>query len=567
MRTLAAFLILAAPIGTAPALAAVRLVPQQYPSIAAAEAAASSGDVIKIAPGRYQESVATAKSLRFVGSKETIWDGFYAGTDHAQLVANAANVEVVNIEFQNGSSFGVEIVGANGLVRDCVFRTVYNGVSITGTNAGVIDNEFIGQQGTSDTIVIVGPDAEIRDNGIREGNGSWITVDALGAGGATVSGNVSDTNSYYAVLLVSNASAPEVRNNRIRNTYADDAVIQVVNCNDAVVAGNELFNINYYVTEGIEVTGDRAEVVKNVLDSLNCYNDEIRCIRVAGADAVVRQNEIRNCGAGNDYDTWGVLVDGNDARVEKNLVADLNGGGDETFGIEVNGNDAVVASNKVLYLNDEYTYSIYLVGDRAVVRKNKLCGGMYEVLLQLTGDDFSIENNTLKDATYSAVGLVVNGGATAPGAAVIRGNKLKNIVDSAFGLTGNGVIVQNNLVQHAAGTGIEISGDGNELKGNRARDTGDDGFSIAGANNSVENCKAEKCGRDGFDVAGAGNQFDECEATDCVAEGFDNGGTATVVTKCTLKKSRIDYAGNSNIANDAGTTYQTGGPGTAPEID
>ncbi|MBL1215826.1 MAG: hypothetical protein D8M61_20955 [Ignavibacteriae bacterium] len=80
---------------------------------------------------------------------------------------------------------------------------------------------------------------------------------------------------------------------------------------------------------------------------------------------------------------------------------------------------------------------------------------------------------------------------------------------------------------------------------------------------------ATRAGKDGFDIDGAGNAFNECKATDCVAEGFDNsvGSTGTIATACTFKKSRLDYCGNGNMANDAGTVYGTGGPGQAPEID
>jgi len=73
----------------------------------------------------------------------------------------------------------------------------------------------------------------------------------------------------------------------------------------------------------------------------------------------------------------------------------------------------------------------------------------------------------------------------------------------------------------------------------------------------------------GFSLNGNGTVLDGCKATSCAAEGVDNGdaSTNTRVLDCTLKKSRIDYAGASNIQDDTGTKFTTGGQGTAPEID
>ncbi|HND55220.1 MAG TPA: right-handed parallel beta-helix repeat-containing protein, partial [Pirellulaceae bacterium] len=92
---------------------------------------------------------------------------------------------------------------------------------------------------------------------------------------------------------------------------------------------------------------------------------------------------------------------------------------------------------------------------------------------------------------------------------------------------------------------------------------------LDGDANIVSRCTFMHCGQDGIDVnSGTGNVFDKCKAIDCVAEGFDNGGgTATILTNCTLKGSRIDYAGNNNVANDSGTSFGSGGKATPPEID
>ncbi|MBI4880405.1 MAG: hypothetical protein HY812_12220 [Planctomycetes bacterium] len=566
MRTLITALACCA-VAAPAASAAVRKVPQQYPSITAAVAAAGNGDVIKIDKGRYQEAVVTTKRLTFQGVKGTIWDGYYSSSHHAQLAATANDVAVKGIEFQNGSS-PVTITGDDALVTACTFRASSRGAAVDGARAKVSKNLFSGLRSSTGTVQIQGPDAIVDGNDVLDGHAAWIDIDAEGGGSATVTNNVMDTNHYYARIGVSNATAPVVKKNKVLNTYAEDNVIDVDNCDDAVVSGNTLSNINYSVYAGIYVAGERPTVAKNAIELLNCYSDDIRCIWVEGGEARVSGNKVRACGAGTDNDTWGIYVAGTAAVVEKNLVEDLGGGGSQTYGIDVMGDDATAAKNTVRNLNDEYALGIRLDGDRARAQKNKISNVMYWPLLEVTGDNFRIEDNAIKGGAYSSNGIDVTGSATAAGAAVIRHNKISNIVDTALRLTGDAVIVQGNVLKHVADNGVLVSGSDNALRDNKVSNTCGDGFAILGGSNSLSECTVVKADRDGFDINGNLNSLDKCKATDCAAEGLDNGGgTNTTATHCTLKGSRIDYAGNGGVVNDAGTTYQTGGPGTPPEID
>ncbi|MBI4880406.1 MAG: hypothetical protein HY812_12225 [Planctomycetes bacterium] len=547
---------------------AVRKVPQQYSSIDDAVAAANDGDVIKIAKGRYQESVSTSRSLTFQGEKGTIWDGFFSDNHFDHLSATANNVTVKGIEFQNGGT-PVRIIGDNASVTGCTFRGSKDGVIVDGVSAEVSKNLFSGLQRDDLVIMIDGPGAVVDKNRVEDGAGAWISVDAEDAGSATVTNNVLDTSLDNAQISVSNATAPVVKKNKILNAYASYPVIHVANCDGALVSGNTLSNINYVIDAGIDVSGEHATVTKNRLEVLYCHSGDLACIRVSGGAAKITRNKVMSCGAAGDvHNAWGIYATGNDTVVEKNLVEDLCGGGDETFGIEVIGDDTMVAKNTVRNLTDKHAAGVLLSGNRVRAQKNKISKVMFYPLLQVLGSDFRIEDNVLKGSAHDSIGLYAGGAATSPGAAVILDNTVSNVGGQGMVLAIDNVIVRDNVVKHAAGLGCQILGNDNVLQDNQTSDSLDDGFNVVGAGNSLSNCSARSADRDGFDITGNLNTLNKCQATDCAAEGLDNGdGTSTTAANCTLKGSRIDYAGDGGMINDSGTTYQTGGPGTVPEID
>ena len=551
----------------APALGGTIKVPGDQPTIAAAEAVASNGDTIKIAKDRYQEAVTTTKSLTFKGEKGTIWDGYFSGAHNDQLIATADNVKVDGIEFQNGG-LPVFITGNHGTVKNCTFNGCDKGVQIDGSDALVDSNKFLGEQGSSMTIIINGPDCTVKKNDILYCYYAGINIDAQSGGSATVTDNLIDTSQDNGYIGVANANAPMIKKNVIQNCYVNDAAIDVDTCDDAVVTGNKLLNLNYYVYYGIYVTGERAMVTKNVLDNLNCYSGDHFGVYVSGDDCVIQKNDIFSCGAGEGYSTWGVYVSGNNADVQANEIKSLAGGGDETYGIEISGNDGLVTKNEIDRLNDEYTYPIYYTGDRATISKNEIRRWLYDYGIYVSGDDFMILDNQLSHSAYGAYGIYANGSALTPGSAVISKNRLERMAYDALYLGGDGVTLENNTIKHIADDGFYISGNNNILNKNTAKDCMDDCFYISGNGNTLTKCTAKNGSRDGFDISsGSGNSLVNCQATNCAAEGLDNGGTTTSATNCKFKSSRIDYAGNSNMSSDAGTTFTTGGAGTVPEID
>jgi len=547
--------------------AAVINVPGDQPSITAAVAAASNGDTIQISQGRWQEAVTTSKELTFKGESGTIWDGYFAAANHSQLTATANNVRVTGIAFQNGV-VPVVITGDDAKINKCDFRGSDQGVYLTGARAEVSQNLFHGQQGFTYTIEIHGPDAAVEKNDLLDNYFAGILIDAQGAGTATVNRNRQDTTQDLLTIGVFNATAPMITKNQLLHGYQSGRCIDVINCDDAEISGNRLVNINYSVSSGISVIGNNARIYKNVLDNLEIYNADHVAIFVQGNDAVASKNKIVSCSGGADSDTRGISIIGSGASVIKNKISYLGGGGDETTGIQVSGAACEVSKNKLDHFNDEYTNGIYITGNNSVVNKNKMTNFLDGYPIEVQGDDFNISNNTIKNGAYDCQAIYTSGNATGPGTALIAGNTISNLGYDAMYHAGNGVAINHNTLRHIAGIGIQVSGNNNSLLQNEVRETQNDCYYVGGAGNSLNQCSAKDSARDGFDIAsGAGNVLDQCSAKGCVAEGLDNGGTATVATNCVLKGSRIDYAGAGNMANDAGTTYNTGGPGTNAEID
>ncbi|GMV81221.1 MAG: hypothetical protein AMXMBFR7_24050 [Planctomycetota bacterium] len=577
-----------------PAWAATLNVPSQFATIAAAEAAAVDGDTIKIAKGRYNEAVTTAKMLSFVGGKGTIWDGF-DGMD--QLVATANNVTVSGIEFQLGD-LPVSITGDNATVTKCIFNGSDEGVFIDGANATVTGNRFQGLNNSSDTfaIEVTGPNALVDKNDMSYCYMFGIFVDAESLGGATVTGNIMDTNQYYGRIEVANATAPVVSKNRISNCYADDDLI-LVGGDDAKVESNILENVSYGIVSGITVNGDRALVNKNRLVNLYNYSSDFTCIQVNGQDAQATGNWIRKCGAGSDSDgvgiyvvghnamllangvvglsgaggfsdSVGIHVVGNNAMLKANRVVDLGGGGEESTALWIDGNDGTIANNIVDTIMDEYCYGIYVSGDRATIDRNQLYRLLYESFIEVDGDDFVISGNKIAHGAYACIGIVASGSATGSGLARIEKNTISNLSETAIELSGDGVMLTGNKVTKIADYGIDITGSDNTLSGNLVTRTYDDAFQISGDNNILSANRAFVGSKDGFDInSGDANTLNKCSASGYVGEGLDNGGTNTTATGCKFSNNRIDYAGAGNMADDTGTTFGTGGPAQAQEVD
>ncbi|MFH0947077.1 MAG: right-handed parallel beta-helix repeat-containing protein [Planctomycetota bacterium] len=550
------------------AFGAVIKVPGDQPSITAAVAAATSGDTIKIAAGRWQEAVTTITSLTFKGEAGTIWDGYFSSSDHDQLTVTADSVKVQGIEFQNGFSCLI-ITGDDAKVTGCRFRGCAEAVYVDGARANVSNNTFTGMVNPNGFAVeIDGADCVANENVIKNSWGFGIDLDAESLGSATCDENNVHNNQEFGQISVRNAAAPSVQRNVFSNCYSSAECINVSNCDDAKVIGNTVLNVNYNVAYGIYVEGANAVVSRNVVENLNHYNGEIYGIGVIGDDCDVLKNMVYGINSGESFWSWGIHVSGNDANVQKNQVYDCGGGGGYSYGIYIDGADLVCRKNRVVRMNNEYTYGLYLDGADADVGGNRVMYVMESAAIHVTGADFHVYGNYCSHMAYDCYGIETSGSGTGPGLAIMEDNTVVNGVYLGIDHSGDGVILRRNDCTLIGDAAFNISGTNNTIDRCAARDVAGDGFYVSGAGNTLSRCKATDCDKDGFDIgAGAGNSLNLCKATNCAAEGLDNGGTGTTATNCTLKRSRIDFAGGGGMTSWAGTTYTTGGEGVSGEID
>ncbi|HND55221.1 MAG TPA: right-handed parallel beta-helix repeat-containing protein, partial [Pirellulaceae bacterium] len=378
-----------ASIHAASARAGVIDVPGDQPTIAAAVSAASNGDTIRLAKGRHQEAVSTTKSLKFVGKPGAIWDGFFAGAQHSQLLATANQVSVRGIEFQNGDEV-VTVVGEDAAVLDCTFRSGFYAVRITGARARVASNRILTMQGSDYMIDIVGQNARVEKNVMLDGYYAGIQIDALGLGTALVANNLMDTTQDDLEIVVANANAPKILRNRLRNGFSVDQCIDATNCDDAEVRANRIENVNYGVANGIFVQGARALVASNVLDGIENNTGTLTCIEVAGSNATVTKNLVRDCCGGAAMQTNGVLISGQRGRVEQNRFQGLGGGGNDTTAIWLIGDDGRAVSNVIDRFQDSSTFGVYVTGERAAIVNNRITRLMDSYVIHVGGDDFTI---------------------------------------------------------------------------------------------------------------------------------------------------------------------------------
>ncbi len=277
------------------ARAAVLKVPQQYPTISAAVAAALNGDTVAVDGGTYIEQVMINKSIKLVGEPAAVIKApaVMTGSKAIVLVTGAgvsASIRDLTITGPGGGGCGsigsgIRVdAGANASIvdndildiRDTPFSGCQNGVGIqigsaadatTGT-AVIQDNLITGYQKNGISISNAGSSATVDGNDIR-GVGATTVIAQNGivvAAGAVA--NVHDNSlrdMIYSPQTVSDAgilafgagSGSKFENNKVDNT---DTGIYLFSTNGALVANNLSTNSTY---DGIAIQTSSNNVVKN----------------------------------------------------------------------------------------------------------------------------------------------------------------------------------------------------------------------------------------------------------------------------------------------------------------
>jgi hypothetical protein len=216
----------------------VLAVPEEYATIQEAVDAASSGDLVLIAPGTYHEAVdvtTDAITIRGLDRNDVILDGRFE-LDNGIRVVGAKGVAIENLTAQNYTRNGFFWTGSDGYRGSYLtaYRNGDYGIYAFDSVNGQLDNSFA--SGSPDAGFYIGqcfPCDAVIDNVISEYNG-------LGYSGTNSGGNLLIVNStfrYNRAGIVPNSGSYEL-------CYPQ---------RDSTIVGNIVFSNNQPDTPAIDV--------------------------------------------------------------------------------------------------------------------------------------------------------------------------------------------------------------------------------------------------------------------------------------------------------------------------
>ncbi|MCZ7647922.1 MAG: right-handed parallel beta-helix repeat-containing protein [Planctomycetota bacterium] len=305
--------------------AAVRRVPQQFPTIQAALLAAVQGDTVLLAPGTYNESGLVAiAGIRFAGAGSIVDGG--AGATILTIVGDGARVS--GIVFRNGVQ-QLTIVGNDALVTACRFENTVAAVTLVGARPALRFSRF--------NNVIGGAFATL------SGDDAWVTSNRfnVGSGGIIVTGNRSVVVANSAFGLGLNGGFVCV---------GDDAC--VVACRINVCAGM-----------AIQMNGNRAIVERNRMQALAGSS----AIAVAGDDYRINSNAIvRGLSAAATILVNQASPSGG-GQIVGNILRDMAG---PAMALNVSG--AVVGRNRIARSGGPLQATVQVNGDGNFIAENSI---------------------------------------------------------------------------------------------------------------------------------------------------------------------------------------------------
>lgn len=157
--------------------AAVLTVPDTFPSIESAIAAAANGDQIYIKAGLYKEELIVNKKLTFFGEIShdgqllTILDG---ENEYSILTLNANGCIVRDLILQNGGEWipqaGIDINSASNTIRNCIFRWCVYGININSTQYNRVERNVFFHNRFIDILMVTNTqNSSIRYNEFQSG--------------------------------------------------------------------------------------------------------------------------------------------------------------------------------------------------------------------------------------------------------------------------------------------------------------------------------------------------------------------------------------------------------------
>lgn len=321
---------------TPPAFAAIRRVPQDYPTIQAAINAAKAGDVIEVAAGTYYENViVNVRDIAIVGESRvtTTVDGGRVGS---VFNIQATGVEIRGFTLRNGGSryYGV-------------YAALYGG-------AGIRDNRIVNN--------VIGVLLSESDGNTVEGNdlldNSMYGIDVITLGGNIIRNNTV-TGGGYGIEL-SDSPSNQVTNNTISDTSYG---VYVAYSNNNNVSDNTLYNNSWNI---YLASSNDNEVGKNVVSGGS-----------AGIQVMRSQGNLvlNNTASGSSY---GIYLAHCGANTVRGNTASLNDWGIDLY----NSTGSTVIENKV----QDNTWGFYLAekSKNNYIYRNNVVNNVKQVVQDMT---------------------------------------------------------------------------------------------------------------------------------------------------------------------------------------
>jgi hypothetical protein len=316
---------------TASGWAADRHVPTTtYPTIAAAVAAAQSGDRIIVDSGTYHENVVSGVAdLEFVGHS-AVWDGTLTnGTPGVCLVASGGGIVLRGFRFRAGQEevAQVQLTGDNCRVRSCSSRGPNARFLLISGNSAVVDSCSLFSV-NSTAIEINGDDAVVRRVRSRQGDDDVVLV--TGHRATVTRCTFLVTEDDYSI--------------RVTGSNAIVSLNRFIDCDDAirVIGDNAVVERNSTSHTGtIDITGDNLRIRRNTMRG--APNDNSGLIvhsRTGTGGGIVERNIVR------DTTQQGLNVGCHNATVRNNRVTGAGTEEDE-HACNVTGNFNLLSNNSV----------------------------------------------------------------------------------------------------------------------------------------------------------------------------------------------------------------------------
>jgi parallel beta-helix repeat protein len=371
-------------------------VPDDYPTIQQAVAAAQSGDTIVVRDGTYSENVKVSKSHVTIRSEN--------GADKTTVQAKKSDDHVFEVTADHVTITGLTLQNSNG--AGIKLHSSYN--TITNNNCSNND-EGIQLSGSSYNYIA----SNIASNNRVEG----VSVEEWKDGSCnnTLINNVACHNSYAGIFIMGSPESLTSHNKLLNNTanYNGNLGIELQRSPYNMLSNNKA-NSNYY--SGIRVYGEKKKDYQNSIDTSNTVNgkpvyyfydihdqtisglDTPHLTVASGTNIIIENNKIDG-GLGIH------LAFVTDSTVTNNIISNTRCGITLVFSsnnkiennrLLSNSNDGICcfeSSSNNLIVNNTLSYSdisIYRNSNNNIIRNNRISNNWFRGI-----DLFSSNNNII----------------------------------------------------------------------------------------------------------------------------------------------------------------------------